>query len=702
MTIDKRAEMSIIKIKTVCTACKRGANVLELRNVKKSFSDGRMRIDAVKGVDLCFPERGLFFLVGKSGSGKSTLLNLLGGLEKPTSGEVVYEGRALSSMSSRELDEYRARTVSFVFQEKNVFPALTVAENITFSDASAHPQKTLEELGIGGLLERKVNELSGGQLQRVAIARALVRGCRVLLADEPTGNLDRETSRELFSLLKQLSRDRLVIDVTHDRESAEAFGDVVITLKSGRVDEIKRREAASEGEPAEVRPAQSEAPRAVGRKGRRTYAGKTAVAAFFGRKAKCIVSVILSVLVLLCMEIVLTAQGGTDAEVEARFLESHPDTYSYAYLKIGQKPPLSVSQMVREVLPEEEDALLVNGIGIQARSLEQLNSFGFSTEGCAPLEEDVFYVNAGNWGTGRKLDEEVWGRTERHESDPEREFYDCVLIDGEEVPFLESGLSVEQCVGMQFRLYATFLYEAFSPDEVPTLTLGGIVKDAFTGSRYDTHFPLLYANHDFVFSEGCYETIWAIHSALVPVDGDLMQSVRALSEADLLLKSEHGAERFYAVSDGGDWVITFPRVDDTLYDLVSYMWIASALLGVIYFVLILQLITATIREKKSEIALMRALGLTKGQVFAAYFKAVCLFTLPSVLLAWLLMPAVVGVLNLIFAVEFMGSLVYPVFVTFLPFVYIGVFGIAAALLGFLAAVLLLARIPLAAAMRKEV
>lgn len=660
--------------------------MLELRNVKKSFSDGRMRIDAVKGVDLCFPERGLFFLVGKSGSGKSTLLNLLGGLETPTSGEVVYEGRALSSMSSRELDEYRARTVSFVFQEKNVFPALTVAENITFSEASARSQKVAEELGIGGLMERKVNELSGGQLQRVAIARALVRGCRVLLADEPTGNLDRETSRELFSLLKELSCDRLVIVVTHDKESAESFGDVVITLKSGRVDEIKRKEAALEGEPSEIRPAQSEAPRAAGgRKGKRTYAGKTAIAAFFGRKVKCIVSVILSVLVLLCMEFALAANGGEDAEVEARFLESHSDTYSYAYLKIGQKPPLSVSSMVREVLPEEEDALLVNGIGIQARSLEQLNSFGFSTEGCAPLEEDVFYVNAGNWGTGRKLDEEVWGRTERHESDPEREFYDCVILDGEEVPFLESGLSVEQCVGMQFRLYATFLYEAFSPDEVPTLTLGGIVKDAFTGSRYDTHFPLLYSNHDFVFSEGCYETIWAIHSALVPVDGDLVQTVRALSNADLLLTSEHGAESFYVVESGGDWVVTFPRVDGTLF-----------------FVLILQLITATIRDKKSEIALMRALGLSQGQVFAAYFKAVCLFTLPSVLLAWLLMPAVVGVLNLIFAVEFMGSLVYPVFVTFLPFVYIGAFGIAAALLGFLAAVLLLAKIPLAAAMRKEV
>ena len=181
-----------------------------------------------------------------------------------------------------------------------------------------------------------------------------------------------------------------------------------------------------------------------------------------------------------------------------------------------------------------------------------------------------------------------------------------------------------------------------------------------------------------------------------------MQTVRALSNADLLLTSEHGAESFYVVESGGDWVVTFPRVDGTLYDLALYMWIASAILGVIYFVLILQLITATIRDKKSEIALMRALGLSQGQVFAAYFKAVCLFTLPSVLLAWLLMPAVVGVLNLIFAVEFMGSLVYPVFVTFLPFVYIGAFGIAAALLGFLAAVLLLAKIPLAAAMRKEV
>ena len=127
--------------------------------------------------------------------------------------------------------------------------------------------------------------------------------------------------------------------------------------------------------------------------------------------------------------------------------------------------------------------------------MEQLNSFGFSTEGCAPLEKDVFYVNAGNWGTERKLDEEVWGRTERHESDPEREFYDCVLIDGEEVPFLESGLSVEECVGMQFRLYATFLYEEFAPDEVPTLTLGGIVmilcfrKDVTR--RYGRPIPLL-------------------------------------------------------------------------------------------------------------------------------------------------------------------------------------------------------------------
>lgn len=116
-----------------------------------------MRIDAVKGVDLCFPA-GAFFLVGKSGSGKSTLLNLLGGLEKPTSGEVVYEGRALSAMSSRELDEYRARTVSFVFQEKNVFPALTVAENITFSDASAHPQRPWKSwASAGSWRERSTN-----------------------------------------------------------------------------------------------------------------------------------------------------------------------------------------------------------------------------------------------------------------------------------------------------------------------------------------------------------------------------------------------------------------------------------------------------------------------------------------------------------------------------------------------------------------
>ena len=179
--------------------------MLRLSNVSKSFIEDGMRVDALKDVTLTFPETGLVFLVGKSGSGKSTLLNLLGGYDRPTSGKIIFCGKLMSKFSGRKLAKYRAQNVTYLFQENNLFPSLRVKENILFAGGTKEEcEAVAQRLGIGDVLNRKVNQLSGGQLQRVAIARAILQGAPGLLADEPSGNLDEKTGPEIFSILKEL------------------------------------------------------------------------------------------------------------------------------------------------------------------------------------------------------------------------------------------------------------------------------------------------------------------------------------------------------------------------------------------------------------------------------------------------------------------------------------------------------------------
>ncbi len=202
---------------------------------------------ALDNVNLSFGENGLVFILGKSGSGKSTLLNLLGGLIRPTSGDVYINGRAGKTFKDGELSAYRNSAVGFVFQEYNLIENYTVGTNIKLAlelQGKKSDREEIDKLLIKvGLTKnsgetfygRYVNELSGGQKQRVAVARALIKEPEIILADEPTGALDSETGEELYELLKELSRERLIIVVTHDEESARKYGDRIIELEDGKV-----------------------------------------------------------------------------------------------------------------------------------------------------------------------------------------------------------------------------------------------------------------------------------------------------------------------------------------------------------------------------------------------------------------------------------------------------------------------------------
>ena len=203
--------------------------MIEIKNLNKYYQSGGERVHALKDINIKFPNKGLIFILGPSGCGKSTLLNQLGGLDKADDGDIFIEDRALSSFSKKDLNNYLNSYLGFVFQEYNILKDLSLKENIVLPlEIQGYSRKKINEkfeqilndVELTGLEKRKVNQLSGGQKQRIAIARALIKDPKMIIADEPTGNLDSETSRNIFNLFKRLSEKCLVIIVTHDEESA--------------------------------------------------------------------------------------------------------------------------------------------------------------------------------------------------------------------------------------------------------------------------------------------------------------------------------------------------------------------------------------------------------------------------------------------------------------------------------------------------
>jgi putative ABC transport system ATP-binding protein len=219
--------------------------IYSLRDVKRVYGQGTGEVRAVRDLDLEIGSGEFVVVVGPSGSGKTTLLQLLGALDRPTSGEIQFEGRDLARMRDGELTELRLKTIGFIFQQFNLIPTLTAAQNVEAALAPAgldgdvrraRAVELLETVGLGGRASHLPSQLSGGEQQRVAIARALANRPDVLLADEPTGNLDSTTGEEIMALLKSLSTDRghTVILITHDVEIA-AKAPRVIRMQDGQL-----------------------------------------------------------------------------------------------------------------------------------------------------------------------------------------------------------------------------------------------------------------------------------------------------------------------------------------------------------------------------------------------------------------------------------------------------------------------------------
>ena len=235
--------------------------MLRLKQIVKDYTAGDSTVHALRGITLDFRKQEFVAVLGPSGCGKTTLLNIIGGLDQYTSGDLLIKGRSTRQFRDRDWDSYRNHSIGFVFQSYNLIPHQTVLQNVELaltlsgvsrSERRARARRALERVGLGDQLRKKPNQMSGGQMQRVAIARALINDPEILLADEPTGALDSETSVQIMELLKEISHEKLIIMVTHNPELAERYATRTIRLLDGEVVSDSAPYEAREAEPVQT------------------------------------------------------------------------------------------------------------------------------------------------------------------------------------------------------------------------------------------------------------------------------------------------------------------------------------------------------------------------------------------------------------------------------------------------------------------
>ena len=218
--------------------------MLQIKHICKEYRTGSLVQKALDDVSLNLRDNEFVAILGPSGSGKTTLLNIIGGLDRYDSGDLIINGISTKKYKDRDWDSYRNHTIGFVFQSYNLIPHQTVLANVELAltisgigktERRRRAKEALDKVGLGNQIHKKPNQMSGGQMQRVAIARALVNDPDILLADEPTGALDSDTSIQVMDLLREVARDRLVVMVTHNPELAEKYATRIVNLRDGRI-----------------------------------------------------------------------------------------------------------------------------------------------------------------------------------------------------------------------------------------------------------------------------------------------------------------------------------------------------------------------------------------------------------------------------------------------------------------------------------
>lgn len=330
--------------------------MLTLKEITKSYVAGDSTVEALKGVSLSFRDNEFVSVLGPSGCGKTTLLNIIGGLDRYSSGQLEINGKPTSAFSDREWDAYRNHSIGFVFQSYNLIPHQSVLANVELALTISGVDRTerrrrakavLERVGLGDQLNKKPNQMSGGQMQRVAIARALVNDPDILLADEPTGALDSETSVQVMEILKEVASDRLVIMVTHNPELAEKYSTRLVRLLDGRVTGDSNPYEPTESEKMTSDEKRTAAAEKNGKKRKNGNEGKTSMSFFTAlslslnnlmtKKARTLLTSFAGSIGIIGIALILSLQTGIQAYIsrmQEDTLSSYPITIQAENLDI--------------------------------------------------------------------------------------------------------------------------------------------------------------------------------------------------------------------------------------------------------------------------------------------------------------------------------------------------------------------------------
>ena len=379
--------------------------MLKLENIKKDYITGDTAVHALKGVSVEFRKSEFVSILGQSGCGKTTLLNIIGGLDRYTSGELYIGGRATSDFRDRDWDNYRNHSVGFIFQSYNLIPHQSVLSNVELAltltgvpraERRRRAAEALEKVGLADQLNKKPNEMSGGQMQRVAIARALVNDPEILLADEPTGALDSETSVQIMELLKEISKDRLVIMVTHNPELAKQYSTRIIRLLDGNITDDTMHYSGDEEEKTEKKSGK-----------RPSMSFLTALSLSLNnlmtKKARTFLTAFAGSIGIIGIALILSLSNGVNAyiaRVEQETLSSYPITIEQAGMDVSQL----VSDLMGKNEPSgdrEDGKIYSNNVmtemmstmvnGISANNLSELKKHIEKTSAFSDITSEIEY-----------------------------------------------------------------------------------------------------------------------------------------------------------------------------------------------------------------------------------------------------------------------------------------------------------------------
>ena len=368
--------------------------MLDLRNIVKTYKTGDETVTALAGVSLKFRKNEFVSILGQSGCGKTTLLNIIGGLDRYDEGDLIICGKSTEKFKDADWDNYRNRRIGFVFQSYNLIPHQTVLSNVelalTLSGVSKAERRkraieALEKVGLGDQLKKKPNQMSGGQMQRVAIARALVNNPEILLADEPTGALDSETSLQIMELLKEVAKDRLVIMVTHNPDLAEQYSTRIIRLLDGKV--IGDSDPCEELEQTE----ELEKPKSKRKKEKTSMSFLTALSLSFNnlltKKARTIMTSFAGSIGIIGIALILSVSTGVKAyidDIENTTMSSYPITINETAVDTTTMMASMMIDNKTDVSKQQSGRIYSNNV--MTDMMEMMTS-GFSTNNLTAFKE---------------------------------------------------------------------------------------------------------------------------------------------------------------------------------------------------------------------------------------------------------------------------------------------------------------------------